>query len=65
MDHSFSKRVHNAAIAGWWTLLIGIGFVTVVWFAFLGLMHCGRAGCCRCMGRRSPGQRLKRCRNGS
>jgi hypothetical protein len=38
MNHSFSKRVHSAAIAGWWTLLIGVGFVTVIWFAFLGLM---------------------------
>ena len=34
----FSKGSKAAAIAGWWTVLIAIVFLTLVWFVFLALM---------------------------
>lgn len=38
MDDDFAKRVRSAAIAGWWTLLVAAIFLTVQWFAYLGIM---------------------------
>jgi hypothetical protein len=35
---SFQRRVHAAAVAGWWTLLVAVVFLTAVWFVFLGMM---------------------------
>jgi hypothetical protein len=34
MDDAFEKRIRAAAIAGWWTLLIAAGFLTLQWVAF-------------------------------
>jgi hypothetical protein len=34
----FERRVRAAAVAGWWTLLAAILFLTAVWFVFLSLM---------------------------
>ena len=44
MNDLFERRLRAAAVAGWWTLLIAVVFLTVVWFAFLGLMSCP-SGC--------------------
>jgi hypothetical protein len=38
MNDVFQQRVRAAAIAGWWTVLIAIGFLTLVWIQFLVLM---------------------------
>lgn len=38
MNDVFQQRIRAAAIAGWWTLLIAIGFLALVWFVFLALM---------------------------
>jgi len=38
MNDVFQQRVRAAAIAGWWTVLIAIGFLTSVWVIFLILM---------------------------
>src|SRR5512136_2995139 len=34
MDDVFEKRIRTAAIAGWWTVLIAIGFVLIQWFGY-------------------------------
>ena len=34
-DNLFEGRVRAAAIAGWWTLLIAIAFLTIVWIQYL------------------------------
>jgi hypothetical protein len=34
----FERRVHAAAIAGWWVLLIAGGLLTLSWFAYLAVM---------------------------
>ena len=38
MNDVFQQRVRAAAVAGWWTLLIAIGFLTLVWIVFLVLV---------------------------
>jgi hypothetical protein len=38
MDDSFHGKVHAAAVAAWWTLLIAAAFLTLQWLAFLGIM---------------------------
>lgn len=38
MNDEFPKRVRSAAIAGWWTLLIFVIFLSVVWLAYLGII---------------------------
>lgn len=38
MNDSFQQRVRAAAVAGWWTVLIAVGFLTLVWIVFLGLL---------------------------
>ncbi|HZZ78114.1 MAG TPA: hypothetical protein VFE62_06330 [Gemmataceae bacterium] len=35
MNQSFGKRVHGAAMAGWKTLLVGVIFLSITWFAFV------------------------------
>jgi len=35
MNDAFEKKVRAAAIAGWWTLLIAAGFLTLQWIAYL------------------------------
>jgi hypothetical protein len=39
MNDDFAKKVRSAAIAGWWTLLIGAIFVTIQWVAYLHIMR--------------------------
>ena len=38
MSETFEKRVRAAAIAGWWVVLIGYAFLTVVWFVYLAVI---------------------------
>ena len=38
MNDLFERRVRAAAIAGWWTLAIGVAFLTIVWFIFMAMM---------------------------
>jgi hypothetical protein len=38
MDDQFAQRVRSAAAAGWWTVLIGVIWLTVVWFVYLAIM---------------------------
>ena len=38
MDDNFERRVSAAAVAGWWTLLIAVGFITVLWVIYLFVM---------------------------
>ncbi len=38
MNDIFEKRVKAAAVAGWWTLLIAVGFVILVWIIYLVVM---------------------------
>ena len=40
MDDLLYKKVHAAASAGWWTLLVAVIFATIVWAAFLAMGHC-------------------------
>ena len=37
MNDVFQRRIRAAAIAGWWTVLIGVGFLTLVWILFIVL----------------------------
>ncbi len=38
MNDNFQPRVRAAAIAGGWTLLIAVGFLTLIWILFLALV---------------------------
>jgi hypothetical protein len=38
MNDMFEKRVKAAAVAGWWTLLIAVGFITLQWIIYLVVM---------------------------
>lgn len=39
MDELNYKKIRAAAVAGWWTLLVGVIFATVVWLWFLCMMR--------------------------
>jgi hypothetical protein len=38
MNDVFEKRVRGAAVAGWWTLLIAVGFILLQWIVYLAVM---------------------------
>jgi hypothetical protein len=38
MHETFEKKVRAAAVAGWWTILIAVGFATVQWLVYLEVM---------------------------
>ena len=38
MYYELERKVHAAAIAGWWALLGAVVFLTAVWLAFLSLV---------------------------
>ncbi len=38
MNDVFERRVRAAAVAGWWTWLIAVVFLTIAWFVLLGMM---------------------------
>ena len=35
MDNAFRAKVHAAAAAAWWTLLVAVAFVIVQWLGYL------------------------------
>jgi hypothetical protein len=35
MNDDFESRLHSAAAAGWWTLLIGVGILLIQWVMYL------------------------------
>jgi hypothetical protein len=39
MNDDFANRVRSAAVAGWWTLLIGALFLLVQWLVYLAVMR--------------------------
>ncbi len=38
MNDPFEKKVRAAAVAGWWVILIAVGFLTLIWLAYLAVM---------------------------
>lgn len=38
MNDAFENRVRAAAVAGWWTLLIAVGVITLLWIIYLIVM---------------------------
>jgi hypothetical protein len=38
MNDPFEKRVRAAAVAGWWTLLVAVGFILIQWILYLLVM---------------------------
>ncbi len=38
MNDAFEKRVRAAAVAGWWTVLITVAFITLQWIIYLIVM---------------------------
>ena len=45
MNDAFEKRVRAAAVAGWWVVLITVGFITLQWVIYLAVMHTRPAWC--------------------
>ena len=39
MNDVFEKRVRAAAVAGWWLVLIALGFILLQWIVYLAVMH--------------------------
>ncbi len=39
MNDVFEKKVRAAAVAGWWTALIAVAFITLQWIVYLAAMH--------------------------
>src|SRR4249920_2431438 len=38
MNDTFEKKVRAASVAGWWVVLIAIGFLTLLWLIYLAVM---------------------------
>ena len=38
MNDTFENRVRAAAVAGWWTVLIAVAFITLQWIIYLVVM---------------------------
>src|ERR1700746_368919 len=38
MNDTFEKRARGAAVAGWGVILIAVGFLTLIWLAYLAVM---------------------------
>jgi hypothetical protein len=38
MNDAFEKKVRAAAVAGWWVVLVAIGFLTLLWLMYLAVM---------------------------
>ena len=39
MNDVFEKRVRSAAVAGWWVVLIALGFLLLQWLAYLAVTN--------------------------
>jgi len=38
MNDQFERKVRAAAVAGWWVVLIAVGFLTLLWLIYLAAM---------------------------
>ena len=38
MNDAFTQRVRSAAVAGWWTVVIGAIWMTIAWLFFLVIL---------------------------
>src|SRR5215472_15879423 len=38
MNDPFEKKVHAAAVAGWWVVLIAVLFLTILWLFYLAVV---------------------------
>ena len=38
MNDPFEKKVRAAAVAGWWVILIAVGFLALLWLIYLAVM---------------------------
>lgn len=38
MNHDFERKVRSAAVAGWWTVLVGAVALSIQWLAYLFVM---------------------------
>jgi hypothetical protein len=36
--NDFAQKVRAAAVAGWWSLLIGYVLLTIIWLVYLGII---------------------------
>ena len=39
MNDTYTKRVSAAAAAGWWTVLVGVLWLTFGWLAWMAILH--------------------------
>ena len=39
MNDTFENRVRAAAVAGWWTVLVALVFITLQWIIYLAVIH--------------------------
>ena len=37
MNDTFEKKVRAAAVAGWWGVLIAVGYLTLIWLIYLAV----------------------------
>jgi hypothetical protein len=35
MNDTFEKKVRSAAVAGWWVILVAVGFLLLNWLIYL------------------------------
>ena len=38
MNEPFERKVRAASVAGWWVVLIAVGFLTLQWLVYLAVM---------------------------
>jgi hypothetical protein len=48
MNDVFITRVRAAAVAGWWTVLVGVGLTVLLWLIYLCMMTT-RPACVLCL----------------
>ena len=65
MNEAFEKKVRAAAVAGWWVVLIAVGFLTLQWLIYLAILSTTRRGCLPCGGQVSIGSSSRTCGFGS
>jgi hypothetical protein len=37
MNEAFERKVRAAAVAGWWVVLLAVGFLTLLWLSYLAV----------------------------
>jgi hypothetical protein len=61
MNDPFEKTVRAAAVAGWWVVLIAVGFLTFLWLIYLAVMSTHPAWLLTLWGRASIGLSSRTC----